>query len=84
MDLGESGRVLELPVDLVLVAELRTASSVFFKFDGDLLPVGTDAQVDVPEGSTADTFGDAVFGDGGGLHCVDMLLIYIRASDDET
>ena len=75
MDLGEARRVLELAVDLVLVTELRTASSVLFEFDGDLLPVGADAQVDVPEGATADTLGDAIFGDGG-LH-VSFLFIAI-------
>ncbi len=69
VDLGEAGRVLELAVDLVLVTELRTSGSVLFEFDGDLLPIGADAQVDVSEGTAADTLGDAVFGDGG-LHCL--------------
>jgi len=64
MDLGEAGSILELAVDLVFMAELRTASSVLFEFDSDLLPVGADAQIDVPEGATADTFGDAVLRDG--------------------
>ena len=73
MDLGEAWRVLELAVDLVLVTELRTASSVLFEFDGDFFPVGADAQVDVPEGAAADTLGDAVFGDGG-LHCLFYLI----------
>ncbi len=68
MDLGEAGRVPDLEVDLVLVKQLRTASSLS-EFDGNVLPVGADAQVDVPEGAAADTLGDAVFGDGG-LHCL--------------
>ena len=69
VDLGEARRVLELAVDLVFVTELGTAGSVLFEFYGHLFPVGADAEVDVPEGTSADSFGDAIFGDGG-LHSI--------------
>ena len=67
MDLGEAGGVLEFAVDLVFVAELGTTRAVLFEFDGHLFPVGADAEVDVTERAAADSFRDAVFGDGG-LH----------------
>ena len=59
--LGKAGRVLQLSVHLVLVAELRTAGAVLFKLDGHLFAVGADAQVNVAEGTAADALGDAVF-----------------------
>jgi hypothetical protein len=36
MDLGKARSILEFPIHLVFVTELRTASAVFFEFDGDL------------------------------------------------
>jgi len=73
VDLGEAGGVLEFSVDLVFVTELGTASAVLFEFDGDLFPVGADTEVDVAEGSATDSFGDAIFRDGG-LHFVVVLF----------
>ena len=72
MDLGESRGILEFAVYLVFVTELRAASAVLFEFHGNLFAVGADAEVDVTEGSAADSFGDAVFGDGR-LHCCFLL-----------
>jgi hypothetical protein len=38
-----------LTVDLVLMTELGAAGSMLLKLHGDLLPISTDAKVDVPE-----------------------------------
>ena len=69
MDLGEAGRVLKFAVDLVFVTELGTSGAVLFEFHCHLLAVRADAEVDVPEGTAADSFRDAIFRDGG-LHCL--------------
>jgi len=61
MDLGKAGCVLQFAVDLVFVTQLRTPGSVFFKLDGDLFAIGTDAEVNVPKGTSSDAFRDAVF-----------------------
>ena len=65
--LCESGRVLQLAVDLVLVAQLRAAGAVLLELDGHLLAVRAHAQVDIAEGPAAQALRDAVFGDAG-LH----------------
>ena len=49
VDFGEAGGILELAVDFVFVAELGAACSVFFEFDGHLLPVGSHAQINITE-----------------------------------
>jgi hypothetical protein len=76
MDLGEPGSILELAVHLVLVTELGASGSVLLELDGDFFPVGAHAEVDVAEGTATDSFGDAIFGDGG-LHCFYILFIAI-------
>jgi hypothetical protein len=65
--LGETGGVLQFTVDLVFVTQLRASGSVLFELDGDLLAVGANSEVDVPEGTSANALGDSVFRDGG-LH----------------
>ena len=53
MHLSESDRVLQLPVHLVLVPQLRAPGAVLLELDGDLLAGGADAEVDVAEGTAA-------------------------------
>jgi len=80
MDLGEAGGILKLAVDLVFVTELGTTRSVLFEFNGHFFAVGADAKVDVTEGTTADAFRDAVFGNGG-LHC-DFIYFWVAGVDE--
>jgi len=63
VDLGESGSILQLTVHLVFVTQLRTPSAVLFEFDGNLLAVGADTEVNVSKGTSSDTLGDSVFRD---------------------
>jgi hypothetical protein len=73
MNLGKAGCVLKLAVYLVFVAQLRTASTMLLEFDCDLLPIGADAKVNVPEGTPADSLGDTIFRDGR-LHCINFYI----------
>jgi len=67
VDLGEPGGILQLTVDLVLVTQLRTPGTVLFELHCDLFAIGTDSEVNVSKGSSADAFGDSVFRNRG-LH----------------
>mmetsp|Transcript_8789 Transcript_8789/g.23731 ORF Transcript_8789/g.23731 Transcript_8789/m.23731 type:complete len:334 (-) Transcript_8789:165-1166(-) len=64
VDLGETWRILQLTVHLVLVTKLRASCSVLLELHSDLFAVGADTKVDVSEGTSSDTLGDAVFRDG--------------------
>lgn len=61
VNLGESGGILQFTVDLVFVTQLRTPGAVLFELDGDLLAIGTDSEVNVSKGPSADAFGNSVF-----------------------
>ena len=80
MNLGEAGGVLEFAINLVFMTELGTTGAVLFKFYGNFFPVRPDAQVDVAKGAATDSFGDAVFGDGG-LHFY-LVSFYFNLSED--
>lgn len=52
---SETGAVLQLAVDLVLVPQLRASCAVLLKLDCHLLAVLANAQVDVAKATTANT-----------------------------
>ena len=61
VNLGESRRVLQFTVDLVLVTQLRASGSMLFELDSNLLAVGTDSKVNVSEGPSTNTLSDSIF-----------------------
>lgn len=61
MDLSESWGILKFTVDLIFVTKLRAAGTMLFELDSNLLTIGTDAKVNVTEGSSTNSFGNAVF-----------------------
>mmetsp|Transcript_4507 Transcript_4507/g.10940 ORF Transcript_4507/g.10940 Transcript_4507/m.10940 type:complete len:322 (-) Transcript_4507:208-1173(-) len=61
VDFGESRSVLQFTVDLVFVTQLRASSSMLFELDGNLLTIGADSEVNVPEGTSSNALGDSVF-----------------------
>jgi hypothetical protein len=63
VDLGESGSILQLTVDLVFVTQLRASGAMLFELDGDLLAISADSEVNVSKGPSANAFGDSVFRD---------------------
>jgi len=61
VDLGESGGILQFPINLVFVTQLRTPSTMLLELHGNLFTIGTNPEVNVSERTTTNAFGDPVF-----------------------